>query len=59
MRNGESKKGSRCRHSSRERVDIHHRVAKESCKEWTATAHLSWNHNLNAFVYYFSVKERY
>lgn len=41
------------------KVNIHHSVAKESCKEWTATAHLSSNHNLNSFVYYFSIKEHY
>lgn len=40
MRNGKSMKGSRHCHSSRGNVHIHHRVTKESSKEWAATAHL-------------------
>lgn len=31
----------------------------KSPREWTVTAHLSSNHNLNAFMYYFSIKGHY
>ena len=59
MRNGGRKKGSHCRHSSGQNVDIHHRATKESSKEWAATAHLSLDHSRKAFVYYSSIKQRY